>query len=831
YFQSPAAESVLGRDNDDEKKSYKELLVLMKRHIARVREDRNIAARDKFATDYTNLGKPTTPAPKPAAPTPTPKDGKTGKPSAPAPKGKPGAPVLPSGTPKSHGKGKGKGGRRSRSPSTKDTSKTFCHFHFNKGNCKHGDKCQYSHSQYHWDKRKDKGGKGKNGRSATPRRSQTPGGKKDRNCYGWLKGDCQKGDKCTFKHDPSMKGKRAAPSTKTSDAKATPALVREYDDDFIVNAVPSEKKNKMDVKFNYHVEIHEHVKPDFVECSNRKPRRNLSRAQKRSLTCRTTKEIMDDQQWMLQSKLGMTRARAIGILMDDYDEFSDVDEVHVILGPKNAIKLKINTNEYLENNPRAAICYEAELVMKVLGLMGNNTASRKWTTNWAKRKATESKLLMGLLCLLLTVSLRMTDLNMGKRGDGIIYLSDNGEHVKLDKRGRPYRVGPDGRKEVRGSPRPKSSYSPEEWRSLSAKERDVIIRRGKLEEEADKLKEIKLKKEKEKKAKAEAAAKKKKSEASSHKDPPKDEGRKKKKKSNKDSKESSGKDGSKDAAVGVGKLRGDWERIPTPHDPMTTLNHNRGHSTRECLSTIRGASDLINIKKRNTASPEMPPQQQGLRLLRWTVHGRITVEQEKDELAGKFRYGKTILITDLVYKCNSNARGTTNIQYGLDEMGYAATVIDINSFRSVTRAQKFLDAVEHLKRNVMPDIASEDVAIDSADILRSYGIMVTTDDGMWRLMYGPAGNHYMNNHNMPDRLGVFDYLKMVLGNDFTDVMGYLDVAAEKCGDVVEMWLGMLDLANMTKSQITFMETKADPGELLAGLEGKQRPETRKQVPK
>ena len=28
------------------------------------------------------------------------------------------------------------------------------------------------------------------------------------------------------------------------------------------------------------------------------------------------KEIMNDQQWVLQSKLGMTRARAIGILMD-----------------------------------------------------------------------------------------------------------------------------------------------------------------------------------------------------------------------------------------------------------------------------------------------------------------------------------------------------------------------------------------------------------------------------------------------------------------------------------------------------------------------------------
>jgi len=63
-----------------------------------------------------------------------------------------------------------------------------------------------------------------------------------------------------------------------------------------------------------------------------------------------------------------------------------------------------------------------------------------------------------------------------------------------------------------------------------------------------------------------------------------------------------------------------------------------------------------------------------------------------------------------------------------------------------------------------------------------------------------------------------DFTKMVLGNDFAEIMDYPDPTAEKCGDVVEMWLGMLDIANMTKSQITFMETKADPGELLAGLE-------------
>ena len=227
-----------------------------------------------------------------------------------------------------------------------------------------------------------------------------------------------------------------------------------------------------------------------------------------------------------------------------------------------------------------------------------------------------------------------------------------------------------------------------------------------------------------------------------------------------------------------------------------------------------------------------------------TIVEKPSVRKEKDELAGKFRFGKTILVTDLVYKCDSNAKGTTNIQYGLDELGYTATVIDINSFRSVTRAQKFLDAVDHLKKDVMPDLAAEenvtinfwvpfaflitdthpyhvwvegnfakrfaeairsvdkmatrpifvslckdprfhgirsgiqDVAMDSADILRSFGIMVTTDDGMWRLMYGHAGNHYMNNHR-PDRLGVFATMEKFLFGQRVLLMCSLNVEAAK----------------------------------------------------
>ena len=78
---------------------------------------------------------------------------------------------------------------------------------------------------------------------------------------------------------------------------------------------------------------------------------------------------MNDPQWVLQSKLGMTRARAIGILMDDFGEFADVDEVHIVLGSRSDIKFKFNHIDYLWDNPRAEICYE-EVIPHVPGKFG-----------------------------------------------------------------------------------------------------------------------------------------------------------------------------------------------------------------------------------------------------------------------------------------------------------------------------------------------------------------------------------------------------------------------------------------------------------------------------
>ena len=64
----------------------------------------------------------------------------------------------------------------------------------------------------------------------------------------------------------------------------------------------------------------------------------------------------------------------------------------------------------------------------------------------------------------------------------------------------------------------------------------------------------------------------------------------------------------KDAAVNVGTLRGEWERISTPHDPMTRPIHNRGRNPWERSPTPHGASDLDDIKKRDATSPSAPSE-------------------------------------------------------------------------------------------------------------------------------------------------------------------------------------------------------------------------------
>eukprot|EP00435_Cladocopium_sp_Y103_P063515 s220_g25.t1 len=183
-------------EEGDERKTYQHLRNVIERTIARLKEDKHAAARDKYAREYAGTGKPGTPAPA----TPTPKAGNENAPDAKA-KAKPkakakveAAPVLPSPSPKNHAKGKGKGKGdgtprkpgASQSPSPKDKKKIPCHFHFVKKACKKGKDCEYSHDQKVFDNMKKKKD-GKNSRSQSPR-SKSPANKPkkiDEPCWNW----------------------------------------------------------------------------------------------------------------------------------------------------------------------------------------------------------------------------------------------------------------------------------------------------------------------------------------------------------------------------------------------------------------------------------------------------------------------------------------------------------------------------------------------------------------------------------------------------------------------------------------------------------------------
>ena len=99
--------------------------------------------------------------------------------------------------------------------------------------------------------------------------------------------------------------------------------------------------------------------------------------------------------------------------------------------------------------------------------------------------------------------------SIGKAGDGVVYLNDDGEWVKLNSRGHPYRIDERGRRRIPTTTRP-SKYSPE-WRKMSHDVRKSIAKaeEKKVEAEVEKKKSdalIKAKEEKKKKKKEEKKA-------------------------------------------------------------------------------------------------------------------------------------------------------------------------------------------------------------------------------------------------------------------------------------------------------------------------------------
>ena len=322
----------------DQRRSYRYLLDVIERHISRIREDKHVAAREKYARDFAGGGEPTAPAPNPtaAAPDANPKAKAKANPkekAAPKAKAKAeAAPVLPSPQPKQHakgkGKGKGNGKSNSRSASPRSKKKIPCHFHFIKKACRKGKDCEYSHDQKVFDASKNTKGK----KPGTPR-SQSPANKTkkiDEPCWHWAHGKCRYGDKCNKRHDPHLFN--SAPNTEATISKATPALVHDWtddewsDDEGTFHKVASNVVKKK-VRFDESKTcIQTYVKKDFVKCS----RKSQTIPKGHGKVGKPTDQIRQDEQWSYSCRLASSRGKAMAILIDEKGEYSDIDEVLVI---------------------------------------------------------------------------------------------------------------------------------------------------------------------------------------------------------------------------------------------------------------------------------------------------------------------------------------------------------------------------------------------------------------------------------------------------------------------------------------------------------------------
>ena len=211
-----------------------------------------------------------------------------------------------------------------------------------KNSCKHGKDCLFSHDPKVFENYKKGGGKGK-GKSKSPRKRtpSNPPKKIDEPCWNWAKGKCKYGDSCRRRHDPHLFN-----TALNTSSPAAPALVHDFDSDsdettcFKAASITrtSERKVRFDMK---KIDQVEYTKEDFVQCHGRAPRHKPH-----DKVGKSTSELKQDEQLSYSNRLAVVRARAMAFILSKSDDHVNIDEVHIVIGPKIDIKIRMMDYAY-----------------------------------------------------------------------------------------------------------------------------------------------------------------------------------------------------------------------------------------------------------------------------------------------------------------------------------------------------------------------------------------------------------------------------------------------------------------------------------------------------
>ena len=176
------------------------------------------------------------------------------------------------------------------------------------------------------------------GGGKTPR-GQSPANKTkkiDEPCWHWAKGKCRYGDKCNKRHDAHLFN--TAPNTESPSSKAAPALLHDDSDvdepPFMIASNVMKKKVKFSPQKD---EVHVYEKKDYVKSS----RKSQTYSKGHGKLGRTTDEVRKDEQWAYSCRLARSRGKAMAIILDEKYDYSDIDEVLIIVGPTLDIMIRI----------------------------------------------------------------------------------------------------------------------------------------------------------------------------------------------------------------------------------------------------------------------------------------------------------------------------------------------------------------------------------------------------------------------------------------------------------------------------------------------------------
>ena len=188
----------------------------------------------------------------------------------------------------------------------------------------------------------NKNAKGNGRKPGTPR-SQSPANKTkkiDEQCWHWAKGKCRYGDKCNKRHDPHLFN--TAPNTEAPSSKATPALVHDWSDDEETFHKIASNVVKKRVRFDESkTHVQTYVKKDFVKCN----RKSQTVSKGHGKVGKPTDQIRKDEQWSYSCRLASSRGKAMAILIDEKGEHSDIDEVLVLVGPSMDILIRLDVED------------------------------------------------------------------------------------------------------------------------------------------------------------------------------------------------------------------------------------------------------------------------------------------------------------------------------------------------------------------------------------------------------------------------------------------------------------------------------------------------------